>query len=170
VLVLLAVMEATVFPAPTEAFLVALALGRPKRAWWLGALAAGSSVSGGLIGYWLGTVSFDSFGRPLIESLGLLPQLDLVAGVYRDNAFIALATSGYTPVPYLLYTMAAGAFDVPLVPFVLGSLVGRSLKYLPLVVLVYVFGPRVRQILDRYAPWVAGGFVVLLLAWFAFMV
>ena len=163
VLVLLAVLEATVFPAPTEAMLIALALGRPRRAWWLGALAAGGSVAGGLAGYWMGAVFFERFGQSLLASYGLLEHLDAVVSVYRENVFLALATSGYTPIPYLLFTMTGGAFEIPLLTFVTGSLVGRSLKYLPLVVLVYFFGPRVRRILDRYAASVAAVLVAVLI-------
>lgn len=165
VLALLAVAEATAFPAPTEAFLVALALGRPRRAWWLGALAAGASVTGALIGYWTGAGFFESVGRPLLASWGLTERLDSIVSVYRANTFALLATSGYTPVPWMLYTIAGGAFDIPIGTFVAGALAGRTLKYLPLVGLTYFFGPRVRRILDRYAPWAAAGFVALLLLW-----
>lgn len=170
VLVLLALLEATVFPAPTEAMLLALALGRPRRAWWLGALAASASVGGGLAGYWMGTVFFERLGQPLLASYGLLEHIDVVTSVYRENAFVALATSGYTPIPYLLYTITGGAFEIPLPTFVTGSLVGRSLKYLPLVILVYFFGPGVRRILDRYAAPVAAAFVALLILWLALAV
>lgn len=163
VLVLLAVLEATVFPAPTEAML--LALGRPRRAWWLGALAAGGAVAGGLAGYWMGAVFFERFGQSLLASYGLLEHLDAVVSVYRENAFLALVTSGCTPIPYLLYTMTGGAFEIPLPTFVTGSLLGRSLKYLPLMVLVYFFGPRVRRILDRHATPVAAVLVAVLILW-----
>lgn len=169
VLVLLALLEATVFPAPTEAMLIALALGRPRRAWWLGALAAAASVAGGLVGYWIGAAFFDDVGRPLLASYGLLPHLDTLAAVYRENTLVVLSTSGYTPIPYMLYPIVGGAFATPLLPFVAGSLVGRTLKYLPLVALAYFLGPRVRQVLDRYAGWVGAALVVLLAAWLVFV-
>lgn len=164
VLALLAVLEATVFPAPTEALLIALCLGRPRRSWWLGALAAAASAIGGLAGYVIGAGLFEPVGQPLLASLGLMRHLEAVAAVYRDHAFTALVTSGYTPIPYLLYTMAAGAFDVPVAMFTAGAIAGRALKYLPLVALAYVVGPRIRPVLDRYAPWVTAAFVLLLIA------
>ena len=166
ILVLLAIIEATVFPAPTEALLLALALGRPRWSWVFGALAAVASAAGGLAGYWIGAELFERFGQPLLSSLGLLRHLDTIGVVYRDNALLALATSGYTPIPYLMYTIAAGAFGIPLPLFVAGALAGRALKYLPLVLLVSVFGPRIRPLLDRHAPWVAAAAVALVLLWF----
>ena len=154
-LVILALLEATVFPGPTEAMLIALTLARPRRAWAFATLAMGASVAGGLIGYQLGAAFFESVTQPLLASYGLLDQADAVARVYRENALLALATSGYTPIPYLLYTTMAGASGQPVLPFVLGSLVGRALKYVPIAALAYVFGPAVHRVLRRYG-WIAG--------------
>jgi membrane protein YqaA with SNARE-associated domain len=170
VLVVFALLEATVFPAPTEALLIALALGRPRRAWRLAALATVASVLGGLTGYQVGRTLFGEVARPLLTSYGLLKQLDTVANVYRDNALLALVTSGYTPIPYMLYTMAAGAFGIPLLPFVVGSLVGRALKYVPIGALVYFLGPAVRPVLDRYGPWVVAAVVAALVIGTAAMI
>ncbi len=160
VLVVLALLEATLFPAPTEAMLLALAIARPRRAWWLGAVAAVASAAGGIIGYELGLTLFEEVARPVLASRGLLGQLNTLGTLYRDNAFLALLSSGYTPIPYLLYTMTAGAFDVPLPTFILGSLAGRALKYAPLAALAYFLGPAARSYVERYAGWVVGAVVV----------
>lgn len=163
VLVLLALLEATVFPAPTEAVLLALAIARPARAWRLGAVAAVASVAGGLIGYHLGLALFEEVARPILASRGLLEQLDGLGQLYRSNAFLALASSGYTPIPYMLYTMAAGAMDVTLPTFILGSFVGRALKYAPIAALAYFLGPAARRIVERYAGWAAAAVLIVLL-------
>lgn len=162
---MLALLEATVFPAPTEALLVALALARPRRAWWLGALATGASVVGGVIGYHIGAAFFDEVARPILSEYGLLAQLDALGEVYRGGALLALATSGYTPIPYMLYTAAAGSFNVPLPVFITGSLVGRALKYVPLAALAYFLGPAVHRVMGRYLPWVTAVAVVLTAGW-----
>ena len=162
VLVLLALLEATVFPGPTEAMLVALTLARPRRAWAFAAVATAASVVGGLVGYQLGAALFDTVTRPLLASYDLLGHLDAVARIYRENTMLALATSGYTPIPYMLYTSVAGATDQPVLPFVVGSLLGRALKYVPIAALAYLFGPAVHRILSRFG-WIAGAIVVLAL-------
>jgi membrane protein YqaA with SNARE-associated domain len=154
VLALFALLEGTVFPAPTEAMLIALTLARPRRAWWLAVLATGSSVVGGVIAYQLGAHFYVTVARPLLASYDLLGQVDAVARVYRENAGLALVSSGYTPIPYMLYTMLAGASELSLATFVLGSLAGRALKYAPLAALAYVFGPAVQRVLARVG-WVA---------------
>lgn len=149
-LVAMAVAEAFLFPAPTEALFLALGLGRPRRAWGLAALATLGSLTGAAIGYVLGATLFEAAGRPLLAWSGLTGAFQTVGAIYRGNVYLALGTSGYTPIPYMLYTIAAGAFRVPLVPFVVGSLVGRGLKFLILAGLVFYLGPRVRAVLDRY--------------------
>lgn len=158
VLVVLALLEATIFPGPTEAMLIALTLVRPRRAWAFAAIATVASVVGGLIGYQLGAAFFESVTRPLLASYDLVAHADAVARVYRENAMLALITSGYTPIPYLLYTTMAGASSQPVLPFVVGSLIGRALKYVPIAALAYAFGPAVHRILRRHG-WIAGAVV-----------
>ena len=150
ILIMLALLEATVFPGPTEAMLLALTLGRPKRAWWFAAIATGASVVGGVVGYQLGATLFAEVARPVIAAYGFTEQMDAVQGIYRDNMMLALVTSGYTPIPYMLYTMMAGAAALPFGPFIAGSLAGRALKYVPIAVLAYLFGPAVHRVLRRY--------------------
>jgi membrane protein YqaA with SNARE-associated domain len=154
VLVLMAILEACLFPAPTEAMFIALALGRPRRSWWFAGLATAASVTGGVIGYYVGAAFFDEIARPVLSWYGLTDEMSAVARVYRANVFIALATSGYTPIPYMLYTIAAGAFGIPVPPFVAGSVVGRGIKYLILGALTYYLGPPVRAFLDRHSGWI----------------
>ena len=167
ILVLFAMLEATVFPGPTEVMLLALTLGRPQRAWLFAAIATAASVVGSIIGYQLGIALFGEVVRPLLASYGLLDQMETVARVYRDNMILALVTSGYTPVPFMLYTTMAGASSLPLFPFIAGALAGRALKYFPIAGIAYVFGPAVHRILRRYGTAVmlvvGGTFIMFLL-------
>jgi len=150
ILMVFALLEATILPAPTEALLIAMILASPRRAWLLAGLATAASVVGGLFGYWLGSAFYATLVEPMFDSYGLLSRIEFVQRVYLRNYMLALLTSGYTPVPYMLYTAMAGASGLPLPGFIVGSLVGRALKYLPIALLARFFGPSVRQILGRY--------------------
>ena len=161
ILVLLALLEATVFPGPTEAMLIALTLGCRRKAWRFAALATVASVAGGFIGYQMGALWFDEVVRPLLATYGLSGSVNAVMRVYRDNLTLALVTSGYTPIPYMLYTTIAGASYLPLLPFLVGSLAGRALKYVPIAALAYMFGPAVHRIIRRFG-WVALAVLALL--------
>lgn len=150
-----AVIEGCFFPAPTEALYAALALGRPRRAWALAALAAAGSVVGGVIAWQMGAANFDRVGRPLLERHGLMPHVDAVSELYRRNAAVALVTSGYTPVPYLLYGVVGGASGIPLGTFVLFSAIGRGLKYAVLAGIARIAGPPLRRVLARHPAAIA---------------
>jgi membrane protein YqaA with SNARE-associated domain len=165
ILILLAFLEATVFPGPTEAMLVALTLGRRERALRFAILAILASVVGGIVGYYLGAALFPDVVGPLLESYGLATYTDSVRRAYAENTLVALATSGYTPIPYMLYTSMAGAAQLPVPEFVFGSFLGRALKYAPIAWLAYLFGPRVHWALRRYGAVAAVAVVSLLVLW-----
>jgi membrane protein YqaA with SNARE-associated domain len=96
-----------------------------------------------------GAALFERMGRPVLASYGLLERVDAVAALYRDNAALALVTSGYTPVPYVLYGIVAGSAGIPLGTFVLFSALGRGIKYAILALLASVAGPPIRRWLIR---------------------
>ena len=158
-----AVVEGCLFPAPTEALYAALALARPRRAWALAGVAAAGSVVGGAIGWTFGAALFERVGRPVLDSYGLLERVDAVAALYRDNAALALVTSGYTPVPYVLYGIVAGSAGIPLGTFVLFSAIGRGIKYAILGLLASVAGPPIRGWLIRSRRRLAAAAAIALL-------
>lgn len=168
ILVVLALLEATVFPGPTEAMLIALTLGRRERVVWFASLATVASVVGGIAGYYLGATVFADVVRPLLDSYGLAGHIEAVSRVYADNMLLALGTSGYTPIPYMLYTAIAGASNLPLPAFIFGSFLGRALKYVPIAALAYFLGPKVHEVLRRYGGLAAVVMVALLILYFVF--
>lgn len=150
-----AACEATLFPAPSEALLLALCVSRPRRAWRFVALCVLGSVAGAAVAYVLGARLFADVGVPLLGALGLTDLLPRVEAFYRENMLLALTTSGYTPIPYLLYTIAAGHFGLPLDTFFAGSALGRTLKYLPIAGAAVWLGTAARPFLERHARWAA---------------
>lgn len=151
ILVAFTVAEATVFPAPTEALLLALCVSKPARAPLFALMAASGSVAGAYIGYGMGAHLFTEVGQPLLAMLGVSDLMPRVAGTYRENMALALLTSGYTPIPYLLYTIVAGAFELPLGPFLGASFVGRALKYAPIALVAWWLGATAHAFLARHA-------------------
>ena len=154
-----AAMEACLFPAPTEAMLAALTVARPRRVWRLAAIAVGASLLGALIGYTTGHFAQGSMdwasgtvGAGRIEAMGER---------YRAGAFWVLATSGFTPIPYLAYTIAGGVYGVPLLPFAAGALAGRGLKYFLLGFIVLALSPYLRRALAR-PRWLAATLLLIL--------
>ena len=142
-------VEGCLFPAPTEALYAALALARPRRAWALAAVAAAGSVAGGVIAWTLGRYFEAGISRRLRGHPDWAQAMTVLGAQYRENAALALATSGYTPVPYVLYGLTAGAVGMPLGTFVLFSAVGRGVKYAVLAAVARAAGPTLRRWMDR---------------------
>jgi membrane protein YqaA with SNARE-associated domain len=161
-LFLLAVAESSFFPIPPDVLLIALAIGRPKRALWFALVCTAGSVIGGMIGYYIGFSLFEQIGRPVLEFYGAAEKFDQVGQLYRDNLVLALGTAGFTPIPYKVFTIAGGAFAVPFVPFVLVSMVSRALRFFLVAGLIYAVGPRIKVFIDRYFNLLTIVFVVVL--------
>lgn len=160
-----AVVEGCLFPAPTEALYAALALARPRRAWALAAVAAAGSVAGGMIAWTMGAWFYDRAGERVLARYGLLEGAQAMAAAYRANTALALVTSGYTPVPYVLYGIVAGASGIGLGTFVAFSAVGRGLKYVLLAAVARAAGPALRGWIARSR--LAAAAAILLIAAFA---
>lgn len=161
-LFLLAVAESSFFPIPPDVLLIALAIGRPKRAMWFAFVCMVGSVIGGVIGYYIGFSLFEQIGRPVLEFYGATEKFEQVGQLYRDNLVLALGTAGFTPIPYKVFTIAGGAFAVPFLPFVLVSLVSRGLRFFLVAGLIYAIGPKVKTFIDRYFNLLTIIFVVVL--------
>lgn len=161
-----AALEACLFPAPTEAMLAALSLARPQRTWRFAAIAVGASLLGALIGYTAGYLAQGSVGWAA-AAVGA-ERIEAMGERYRAGAFWVLATSGFTPIPYLAYTVAGGVYGVPLLPFVAGALVGRGLKYFLLGFIVRALSPYLRRAL-AHPRWLAATLLLILVLTIAYV-
>lgn len=163
----LAFAESSFFPIPPDVLLMALAMGRPRRSFWFAAICTAGSVLGGIAGYFIGLLLFEQVGRPILEFYGAVGTFDHVGRLYRDNLVVALGTAGFTPVPYKVFTIAGGAFAVPLLPFIAVSAVSRAGRFFLVAGLIHFFGPPIKAFIDRYFNLLSIIFVALLVAGFA---
>lgn len=165
-LFVLAASEAVFFPIPPDVLLIPLCLGRPSRALRFALLCTAGSVGGALLGYWAGSTLYDTIGRPILELYGYGDVYRTVGELYRQNLVVALGSAGFTPIPYKVFTIAAGGFKVPLLSFVTISAVSRGARFFLVAGLLKVFGEPVREFIDRYFNVLTLAFVVLLVAGF----
>lgn len=166
-LAILAAAESVFFPLPPDPLLIALALRNPDAALLLAGLTIGASVLGGLGGHWLG----QRFGRGLLLRLHS-GRIDRVESMFRRHGFWTLAIAGLTPIPYKVFTIAAGVFGVPRTQFVLASILGRGIRFGSYGVLIFILGDRVEQFLNERFDFIVAALVaglvlgaVIWLAW-----
>ena len=162
VLALLSSAEAVFFPLPPDPLLIALALRNPESALLLAGITTAASVAGGVVGHWLGT----RFGRPLMQRLHSA-RVEQAEALFRRHGFWAVVVAGFTPLPYKLFTVSAGVFGIPRLPFVLASIVGRGLRFFIVGGAIFIWGDRFQRFLDErfdLVMWAMGGMLLVALA------
>lgn len=162
----LAMAESSVFPIPPDVLLIALAVGAPKRAFRFAGICALGSVLGGMIGYAIGAGAWHAVRGWFIPYLFPEAAFEKVQLLYQGNAFLAILTAAFTPIPYKVFTIAAGVFNVSFWTLVSASLVGRSMRFVLVAGTIYIFGPSVKAWIEKYFDWCAWGFLVLLVLGF----
>jgi membrane protein YqaA with SNARE-associated domain len=165
-LFVLAFVEASFFLIPPDVLLIALCVGRAKRSLHFAALCTLGSVLGGIFGYVIGYQLFELIGSPIIDFYNAGAVFQRVGELYRANLVLALGTAGFTPIPYKVFTIAAGAFAVPFMPFVVISTVSRGARFFLVAGLIRFFGPQIRSFIDRYFNLLTILFVVVLVLGF----
>ncbi len=165
-LFLLALVEASFFLVPPDVLLIALCVGRPRRSLYYAAICTLGSVLGGCLGYLIGYQLYELIGRSIIEFYDASEAFQRVGELYRANLALALGTAGFTPIPYKVFTIAAGAFSVPFVPFVVISAASRGARFFLVSGLIRIWGPQIRRFIDRYFNLLTVAFVVALIIGF----
>ncbi len=140
----LSVAESSFFPVPPDVMLIPMVLARPERAWWLAALTTLASVIGGVLGWLLGVWALDAL-LPWIERLGYLPAYRAAVADFTTWGVWIVFLAGFTPIPYKIFTITAGSLAMPLLPFVLASLIGRGGRFFLVAALMRWGGPRVAR-------------------------
>lgn len=149
-LALISFTESSIFPIPPDPFLMAVLLVR-KQCWLRYSLiVAGSSVVGGLFGYFIGFLFFDLFGNPIVSFYHLESQLISAQTLFSENAFWTIFVAAFTPVPYKIFTIAGGLFHINLVIFILASVLGRGIRFLIIGFLMNIFGERIGKTIVTY--------------------
>jgi|TARA_R110002096_G_scaffold61468_11_gene152827 membrane protein YqaA with SNARE-associated domain len=162
-LVLLSFAESSFFPIPPDVLLAPMCLAKPAKVWYLAMLTTVGSVAGGVFGYFIGLFAFELV-QPLIELMHYEAKFDLVKVWFADWGFWAILIAGFSPIPYKLFTIAAGLLAMAFLPFVLASLIGRGARFYLLAFLVSLGGEGLRHKINDYIEtigWTVTGLLII---------
>jgi membrane protein YqaA with SNARE-associated domain len=167
-LAILAFTESSIFPIPPDVLLIALTLSMPSRGLWYASVCSVFSVLGGIFGYAIGWGMWEvvkGFFFTYVFSEAVFNQ---VGEYYADNAFLYIFTAAFTPIPYKVFTVAAGVWHdrVSLGTLVLASAIGRPLRFFLVAGLIQLFGTPIKRFIDKYFDLCSLGFVGLLVLGF----
>lgn len=153
--------ESTFFPVPPDVMLAPMVLGQPNKAWRFAFITTISSVIGGMLGYVLGFFAFESFLAPLIEQWGYGEKLALAQAWFSEYGVWVVFVAGFSPIPYKVFTITAGALAMAFFPFLIASAIGRGMRFYLVATLMKYGGPPMEAKLRDYIEHLGWGVVAI---------
>jgi membrane protein YqaA with SNARE-associated domain len=157
-------MESSFFPVPPDVMLIPMAVARPGRAWLFATVCTLTSVAGGVLGYFIGAVLYDSVGHWLIQLYGYGSKVEAFREAYAYWGTWIILIKGLTPIPYKLVTITSGFAGYNFFLFVVLSLVTRGMRFYVLAFLLNRYGDQARAIIEERLTFWATSFAVVLVA------
>lgn len=165
-LFVLAFAESSFFPIPPDVLLIALCLGKPRRSFHYALICMIGSISGAAAGYGIGLWAWSGMHDWFVPAVFSQEAFDSVGALYDKWNFWAVFTAGFTPIPYKIFTIAAGVFHINFFLFILASVIGRGLRFFLISWLIWKFGAPIKTFIDKYFNLLAIAFTVLLIGSF----
>lgn len=156
----LSFIESSFFPIPPDVMLAPMSLAQPQRAWWFATITTVTSVLGGLFGYWIGATFFHAI-EPWLSQSDYWPAFQTAKAWFTEWGFWAVLIAGFSPIPYKVFTIAAGVMGMPLIPFTLASIVGRGGRFYLVAGLMKWGGQKMERLLERYVDQLGWATVVI---------
>lgn len=172
-LFLISFAESSFFPIPPDVLQIALSVSRPRKAFFYAGVNALGSVSGAIVGYYIGYVFWEALGGFFYSYVPGVDEakVEMVGEFYHEHAFLSIFGAAFTPIPFKVFTIAAGIFHshVSLTTLLVASALGRSLRFLLVAGAIFFFGERVRKVMEKHLEVVTlllflllvGGFVAI---------
>jgi membrane protein YqaA with SNARE-associated domain len=158
--------ESSFFPIPPDVMLVPMALARPERAWSYAAICTVTSVLGGLLGYAIGSLFYDTAGKWLLDLYGLTGKADEFRALYQQYGHWVILIKGMTPIPYKLVTIVSGFAAYDLVWFTVLSIITRGARFFLVAGILNRFGDAIRLFIDANLGLVLGALAVFIVGGF----
>jgi membrane protein YqaA with SNARE-associated domain len=170
ILAAVAFAESSFFPIPPDIMLLPMSLARPARAWLFAGLCTIASVAGGVLGYAIGALLYDSVGQWLINLYHLGDKVEAFRTSYAEWGSVIILLKGLTPIPYKLVTITSGFAGYNIWLFILCSIVARGGRFFVVAIVLNRYGDVIRaEIEKRLGLWLTV-FVVVLAAGFVIAV
>ena len=155
-------VESSFFPVPPDVMLIPMSLARPQRAWTYATICTVTSVAGGVLGYAIGALLYDSVGLWLISFYGLGGKVEAFREGYAQWGSLIILIKGVTPIPYKLVTITSGFAGFNFGLFVLLSVITRGGRFFLSAFLLNRYGDAARETIEkRLAFWVMAAAVLL---------
>ncbi len=174
-LFIFAFAESVFFPIPPDVLLIALALGAAAKSFRFALICTVGSVAGAFVGYGIGYYAwiaangeFTQFAQFFFNNIpGFSFELFYgIKALFDKWDFWIIFTAGFTPIPYKVFTITSGVFDVNLTMFFIASVISRGARFFLVAYLIWKFGPSIKRFIEKYFNIIAVGFTIVLIGGF----
>ena len=141
--------ESSVFPIPPDVMLIPMCLARRERAWFYAGICTVASVFGGLLGYAIGALLYDTIGRTIIQLYGYDQTAEQFRSAFAEWGHWIILIKGATPIPYKVITIASGFAGYNLFWFTVLSIITRGVRFYLVAALIYFWGEPARAFIER---------------------
>jgi len=151
-LALISFAESSFFPIPPDVLQIALSVSRPRLSFYYAAVSSVASVAGGVAGWYIGAFLWEGMSGFFYTYVpGFTPEtFAKVQSKYDQNAFLAIFAAAFTPIPFKVFTIAAGVFGISLQTLIIASTIGRSARFFLVATMIYFFGEQAKTLLEKY--------------------
>lgn len=160
--------ESSFFPVPPDVMLIPMSLARPQRAWLYAVVCTVTSVAGGVLGYAIGSLLYDSVGQWLIQLYGYGDKVETFRASYAQYGAWIILLKGLTPIPYKIVTITSGFANYNIWLFILFSIIARGGRFFVVAILLNRYGETIRHYIEKHLTlfvWISlavlvGGFAI----------
>lgn len=162
----LAFIESSFFPIPPDVLLIAMVVADRKK--WIrhASICTAGSVVGALFGYLIGWSFYETVGRAIVSTYDLKAVVEMIGRKYAENAFLAVFTAAFTPIPYKAITITAGLFKISLAILIIASILGRAGRFFIVAGALRIFGEKIKDTIEKRFDILSIVFLILLIGGF----
>ena len=162
-LALVSFVESSFFPIPPDILLIPMIIAKRVKAWMYAFICTFSSVLGGVAGYAIGYFFYNSIGVLIIDAYHLSNSFNVFESYYNEYGILIVLGAGFTPFPFKFITIASGVFNLNIFLFIITAIIARGLRFYLLAGLLFVFGEKIKVLIDKYFNILAFIFFILLI-------
>ena len=166
VLSIVSFTESSFFPIPPDVLLIPMIIAKRTKAWTYAFICTLSSVLGGVVGYAIGFFLFNSIGILIVEFYHLTNSFNTFENYYKEYGILIVLGAGFTPFPFKFITIASGVFSLNIFLFIFTAFIARGFRFYLLAILLFIFGEKIKILIDKYFNILAVLFFILLLGSF----
>lgn len=159
--------ESSFFPVPPDVMLAPMVLAKPERGWIYAFITSLFSVLGGIAGYLIGLYAFDLVA-PLLKNVGYWQYYLTIKEWFVEWGFWAVFLAGFSPIPYKIFTIGAGAVSLTFFPFLIASIISRSARFFIVAAVIMFGGEKMEKVIKEYIDLIGWALILLFIIYMVY--